>query len=265
MTGCFRAARLVAWTNAVLAGRASPDLAAACVVGGDPPHRVVGVLDGDGRVRPLLAETLAETLPVLLARLAGAGQAPTARLLLPVPGDPTGLPGPGPFTDAALAAGEAAVLPGPAGPSGLVPQPGADGVRWVAFALDGYGPPALPSLAEADRALALAVREATDVLLGLDVARSDDADLEVLDAVRDGRLDGDGLAPGYPARAVAVLSRARRLRTVVAVAAAGDGAAVTARESALRAAALRPLDHAARLAEMAAYNVLAEREAGPGR
>jgi hypothetical protein len=104
----------------------------------------------------------------------------------------------------------------------------------------------------------VAVREATEALTALDVARWDDASAEQVAAVRGGRLDGDLLAPGYPSRATAVLVRARRLRSVVALARSGPGGAVTAGELTARAGALVPLDHAARLAEMAAYNVLAE-------
>src|SRR5436305_14519052 len=109
MAGPSRAARLVAWSNAVLAGAASPDLAAARVAAGDPPHRVHDVPAG-----------AVETLPVLLARLGARGGRPEARLLLPVPGDPVGLHGPRALATAALDAGAAAVLPGAHGTSVLV-------------------------------------------------------------------------------------------------------------------------------------------------
>jgi hypothetical protein len=116
----------------------------------------------------------------------------------------------------------------------------------------------LPSLGESERGLAVAVREATDLLTTLDVAQWDEASAEQVAALRDGRLDGYLLAPGYPARATAVLVRARRLRSVVALARSGPGGARTAGEMAGRATALASLDRAARVAEMAAYNVLAE-------
>ena len=116
----------------------------------------------------------------------------------------------------------------------------------------------MPTLAEADRDLAVALREATDLLADLDLARWDPDSAEAVDLLRRGRLDGDGLAPGYPNRAHEVLARARRLRAIVELAGRGDGAAVTAGESAARVAALIPLDRAARYAEMAAYNAVLE-------
>jgi hypothetical protein len=135
-----------------------------------------------------------------------------------------------------LDVGAVALLPAAAGLRALVPPSGdgiaADGdagdlgdvgegnvVRWHAYDVDGRHREvlaSLPSLVEAERALAVAVREATEALTALDVARWDDASAEQVAAVRGGRLDGDLLAPGYPSRATAVLVRARRLRSVVA-------------------------------------------------
>jgi hypothetical protein len=253
-----RSARLVAWGNAALAGRVSPDLAAMEVTDGDLPHRVDG-LPGGGD----------QSVPLVLARLAADGVPGRLRLLLPASGDPVGLPGPGAFTDAALQAGEAVLVAArtPDGPVyGLVASVTPAQVRWQAYALSGSvgAPLVLPSLAESDRSLAEALREATEILAGLDLARWDAGSADDLAALRSGRLDGDGLAPGYPDRAVRVLVRARRLRTIVALAARADGAAVTAGEAAARISALRPLDQAARHAEMAAYNSVGEPGAGTG-
>ena len=235
-----RSARFVAWANAVALGLASPDLAAAEITAADPPHQVDGLPGGDG-----------QTLPVVLSRLAAAGAG--AQLALPVPGDVAGVPGPGPLTTAALTAGEAVLVAG----WGLVPDVDAVRVRWIAYLCEAVSA-GLPGLSDADHGLAEALREATQLLDRLDVSRWDDRDADDLAALRSGRLDGDGLAPGYPERAVSVLVRARRLRTIVRLASRDDGAAVTAREAALRLAALKPLDRAARHAEMAAYNALAE-------
>lgn len=253
-----RSARLVAWSNAVALGLASPDLAATEVAGADPPHRVDGLPDGDG-----------QTLPVLLAKVRRHAVA-TARLVLPVAGDPVGLPGPGSLTGAALAAGEVALLPdafgaaagagAAAGGWGLVPTVEPAGVRWSAYAVLGPAMSAqTTALADAEQGLAETLREATAVLDRLDVASWNDPDADELAALRSGRLDGDGLAPGYPERAVSVLVRARRLRTIVRLACRDDGSALTSGEAAARHAALEPLDRAARHAEMAAYNALADR------
>jgi hypothetical protein len=244
-----RSARFVAWSNAVLAGRVSPDLAAARIVADDPSHRVDGLPEGDD-----------QTLPVFLARLSSHTE-PAVRLVLPVPGDPVGLPGPGSLTTAALEVGEAVLLPPRAeGTFGLIPTVSPTAVVWTAYevAPPSLVPISMPSLAEADRDLAMALREATELLAQLDLARWDNGSADAVDALRQGRLDGDGLAPGYPNRAHEVLSRARRLRAIVELAGRGDGAAITAGEAAARREALFPLDRAARYAEMAAHNAVLE-------
>ena len=255
MVAASRSARFVAWANAVVLAEASPDEAAMHIQGSDPHHRVDGL--------PVGANA---TLPVVLAWFARE-QAWTYRLVLPVAGDPVGLPGPGPLAEAALHAGEAALVADATGPAyGLVPTVAADLVRWTAHLLPS-GPLAfgLPSLAEADRGLATALREATERLGRLDVARLPEHVAERLAALRDGKLDGDGLAPGYPARASALLVRARRLRVVTDLAFTDDGAAITASEAAARRAALSDLERAARHAETAAYNaVFEERTARSG-
>lgn len=250
MPAAHRSARFVAWSHAVRLGTASPDRAAEEITATDPAHRVVGLPGGDP-----------QTLPVVLARLA-----PTEgpRLALPASGDPLGLPGPGPLTAAAILAGEAVLLPVVGGSAfGLVPSTDRTGTTWQALpltvpALTEAAPAQLPSLAEADRSLAESVREATELLSKLDLARLDEESEAALGALRAGALDGDGLAPGYPQRAFRVLLLARRLRVIVSVAMRGDGAAVTAGEAAARREVLVTLDRAARHAEAAAYNCVLE-------
>ncbi len=242
-----RCLRLVAWGNAVLLAAVSPDAAADRVARDDHPHRVVW---GPGAPP--------ETLTVALARLAGRG-ATGLRLLLPAAGDPVGLPGPGPFATTALAIGAGVLVEGAGGPTGLLPEEHPGLVRWQGGPVPGT--PAAdwaPSLAEADRDLAVAVREATDVLDRLDVGRLDPEQVPVLTAVRDGRLDAEGLPPGYPPRAHQVLARAHRLAVLVDLARTSDAAAVTAREAAARRAALAPLERAARRAQAAACNAVLE-------
>ncbi|MYW72898.1 hypothetical protein GTW08_12255, partial [Pseudonocardia sp. SID8383] len=94
-----------------------------------------------------------------------------ARLVLPAPGDVRGLPGPGPFSDAAITAGEG-VLFADAG-FGVVPSPIADGVvRWTAHAVADPGPvPEYVALNEAERELRGQVRAAAAALTDLGVAR----------------------------------------------------------------------------------------------
>src|SRR6185369_1542720 len=98
------------------------------------------------------------------------------RLVLPAPGDPRGLPGPGPFTGAALEAGEGVI----AGSLGLVPEVRShtsgsgdtfEIVVWQSFALP---EPAVyhgdPNPAEAEADLSAALADATTALTRLDVA-----------------------------------------------------------------------------------------------
>ncbi len=250
-----RCARLVAWGNAVLAGRVSPDAAAEQVAAGVPGDRVDGLPGGDD-----------QNLTVALARLSARGLR-GLRLVLPTPGDPLGLRGPGPLLAAALDCGAAVVLVAADEGPVLVPARAADGaVRWTTYpaaSSDGAdvadrSATVLPSLAEADRDLAVALREATELLVQLDVARCEPAAEDALEALREGGYDGDGLAPGYPDRAFGVLVRARRLAAIVAVASGFEGAAVTAAEAELRREALLPLARAARYAQMAAHNAVLE-------
>lgn len=244
-----RCGRLVAWGNAALVGRVSPDTAADRVAEGDLPQRVCsGTVPGGPDT---------QTLTVALARWTGAGTH-ALRLLLPVPGDPVGLPGRGPFTTQALDLGAAVLLDTGPVVVGLLPHEHEGAACWVTYPVEGASPVGLPALAEADRALAEALREVTSMLTRLDVARWEPAVGPALDDWRAGRLDGGGLAPGYPDRAHAVLARARRLTALVELSAGSDGGAVTAGEMAARRAALAPLARAARRAEVAAHNAILE-------
>src|SRR5688572_21717910 len=93
-----RSALLVAWARAWRLGLASYDEVIDETCGSDEPHDVTGL---PGRLQP---QPLAEALSAL------ARTSPDdLRLVLPTPGDPRGLPGPGPFTAAALLAGEGAL------------------------------------------------------------------------------------------------------------------------------------------------------------
>ena len=101
-----RSTRLVSWVRAWRAGIVAYD-DVADEVGGDEEHLVA---DAPGTWSDV---PLREALSVL-SRL----HPDEIRLVLPAPGDPRGLPGPGPFTSAALLAGEGVI----AGRLGLVPQ-----------------------------------------------------------------------------------------------------------------------------------------------
>ncbi|MFC4497219.1 hypothetical protein ACFPA8_24110 [Streptomyces ovatisporus] len=276
-----RSGRMAAWGNALFAGLISPDEAAERIVGEDAVHRVArlpsstapGAEPEPGHVGLTLA----------LGRLRSLGTA-GLRVALPAPGHPLGLSGPPELNSRALDAGEAVLAPG-AG-LGLVPElfeAGPEGdvhveVTWHCLPMR-EGPPAdVPSLSEAERELAEAMRDATVVLTKLDVAGSGPVADAALEAYR-ARMEAGRqlLAPGYPPRAVRVLELAQRVRALVGIAhgdgpgtggtstggtGAGDGrehgGAVSSSEIAARSEALRPVERTARRAQVAAYNAYAE-------
>ncbi|MFD7559408.1 hypothetical protein ACFV9E_33375 [Streptomyces sp. NPDC059835] len=257
-----RSGRLAAWGNALLAGLVSPDEAVLSIVGEDAVHRVAGL---PGEAEPV-------GLTLALGRLRALG-ASGLRIALPAPGHPLGLSGPPEFNARALEAEEAVVCVGAA--LGLVPEvteagPAGDvhvSVVWHCLPVREAPPADVPSLGEAERELAEALREATVVLTRLDVAGSGPVAEAALSAYRAraeaGPSDG-ALAPGYPARAVRVLSLAQRVDLMVSLAyESGHGGAVSSSEMAARAEALRPVERVARRALVAAYNsAVEERERG---
>ncbi|MFJ8866492.1 hypothetical protein ACIRD6_12135 [Streptomyces sp. NPDC102473] len=250
-----RSGRLAAWGNALLAGLVSPDHAALAIVGEDAVHRVEGLPGEAGPVGLTLA----------LGRLRGLGAA-GFRVALPVPGHPLGLSGPPDFNARALEAEEAVVTSG--APYGLVPEvteagPAGDlhvEVVWRCLPVREAPPADVPSLGEAERELAEALRDATAVLSRLDVAGSGPVAEAAVDAYRARAERGrEVLAPGYPPRAVRVLELAQRVGLLVSVAhETGHGGAVSASEIAARGEALRPVERVARRAQVAAYNAYVE-------
>lgn len=277
-----RSGRLAAWGNALLAGLVSPDDAAHRITGSDASHRVVGLPE---RSTPPGAAPDAAPVGLTLAvgRLRALG-ATGLCVALPVAGHPLGLSGPPEFNARALEAGEAVIVVGIA--LGLVPEvrragpeiagdglgPGAtDGgavseedvhteVLWHCLPVREAPPADVPSLGEAERELAEALREATDVLSRLNVAGAGPVAAAALDAYRARAERGrEVLAPGYPPRAVRVLELAQRVAALVDIAYGPEhGAAVSASEIAARAEALRPVERTARRAQVAAYNAYVE-------
>ncbi|MFF5337484.1 hypothetical protein [Streptomyces sp. NPDC013181] len=250
-----RSGVLAAWGNALLAGLVSPDEAALAVVGEDAVHRVEGLPGEAGPVG----------LTFALGRLRSLGVS-GFRVALPVPGHPLGLSGPPGFNARALEAEEAVV--GHGAPYGLVPEvreagPAGDvhvHVVWHCLAVREAPPADVPSLGEAERELAEALRDATAVLTRLDVAGSGPVAEAAVDAYRARAERGrEVLAPGYPPRAVRVLELAQRVGLLVSVAYEnGHGGAVSASEMAARVEALRPVERVARRAQVAAYNAYVE-------
>lgn len=250
-----RSGRLAAWGNALLAGLVSPDDAVLTIVGDDAVHRMEGLPGETGPVGLTLA----------LGRLRALGVT-GLRLALPAPGHPLGLSGPPEFNARALDAEEAVICYGAA--FGLVPEvyeAGPEGdlhveVVWRCLPVREAPPADVPSLGEAERELAEALRDATEVLSRLDVAASGPVAEAAIDAYRArAERKREVLAPGYPPRAVRVLELAQRVAALVEIAEVdGHGAAVSASQIAARAQLLRPVERTARRAQVAAYNAYVE-------
>jgi hypothetical protein len=184
------------------------------------------------------------------------------RLVLPAPGDPRGLPGPGAFSGAALVAEECLI----AGAHGLVPEvrrhtSGSgdefETVLWRVYPVPAAAPTAPAGdtgPAEAEAELSQAVMESTRALARLDVARWRPELAGALATLRRPDFAGD-LPPGYDARARRLFARASVLDRVLVLAGEdAPGAAVNSFEAQQRDAALRPLLSACRRALVAACN-----------
>ena len=253
-----RSALLAAWGSAWLAGDASlPDLVDR-VTAHDDLHTVTGLGLDDLPLERAVGRLRADGV----ARL---------RVVLPAPGDPLGLPGPGPFTAAALEAGEGVVAVRPDGTGhGLVPTLTAHGsaldgtvttVRWTVHPVTVTAPDPGPYLHDAEHDLRRGVVEVAAALRDLDVARWNP---DVADALRDLRsqaragIDEDELPGGYPPRARDLLVRARQLAGVVQLAGQDSGGAVDTHEASARERQLRELARLVRRARVAAYNAYGE-------
>ncbi len=248
-----RGGALTAWGNAYLLGRASLDEADVHAVADDALHRVVGIPDEPDPV----------PISIALGRLRGAGVT-ALRLVLPEPGDATGLPGPAAPNASALAAREVVLTVGPRElPSwALVPAvaPGRDGavVRWDLLKVAPSVPPhGLPGLAEAERGLSDAMAATTATLDALDVARGREGAGPAL-AAFDRGVRGLVLPPTLSPRAQRLVLSGTRLLAVLAIASESDGASITTTEAERRRESLRPLRRAARYALCAAYSAEAE-------
>jgi hypothetical protein len=257
-----RSARFVTWVRAWRAGLVPYDDVAGQIAGGE--EHLVADAPGTWTEVPLdeVIRTLAKLHP------------DDVRLVLPVPGDPRGLPGPGPLTGAALVAEECVI----AGELGLVPEVRThtsgsgdtfETVLWHGYPLadPGAGPGAGPRApgpggrglgepgpAEAEGELATALADATAQLARLDIAQWRPELAGALAALRRPDFAGD-LPPGYDARARRLFARASMLDQVLELATrSAPGGAVNGYEAQRRDAALRPLLAACRRALVAACN-----------
>ncbi len=240
-----RSGPLAAWARAWIAGLVSLDQVVDAVTAGDAPHTVTGLPGFEDDAVALLD---------LLVRWRRSDTPP--QLMLPVPGDVRGLPGPAAFRAAALEVGEAVA----AADTGAVPRvvehapsSAPPSVSWQAFATE---PPPLDHLTvrEAQYELTTAVRDCADALTEAQVggARPD-----VAAGLGGARRAGErpNLPPGHPSPAVALLAQAERLQAVLDLVLDDPlGGAVDQHGIAARTAALRPLATAVRRARVAAFN-----------
>ncbi|MEV4639573.1 hypothetical protein AB0J80_19680 [Actinoplanes sp. NPDC049548] len=242
-----RSTRFVAWVRAWRAGLVPFD-ELADEIAGDEEHLVA---DSPGTWTDV---PLGQALPAF-AKL----HPDEIRLVLPVPGDPRGLPGPGDLTGAALLAGEAVMTPA----FGVVPEvrrhTSGSGVTfetvlWRFFPVADYRPVFQMGSAEAEAELTHALAEATTQLTRLDVARWRPELAGALQALRRPESTAT-LPPGFDPRSRRLFARASILDQVLVLAEHNaPGGAVNNYEAQQRDAALRPLTTACRQALVAACN-----------
>ena len=245
-----RSTRFVAWVRAWRAGLVPFD-ELADEIAGDEEHLVADA-PGTWTDVPLRVglPTFAKLHPDAI------------RLVLPAPGDPRGLPGPGPLCGAALLAGEAVVTP----ELGLVPEVRShtsgsgvtfETVLWRVYPVPHTGVrPGVgePDTAEAETELATALAEATTQLTRLDVAQWRPELAGALAALRRPESTAN-LPAGFDPRARRLFARASVLDQVLTLAEHNaPGGAVNTYEAQQRDAALRPLTTACRRALVAACN-----------
>lgn len=248
-----RSVRLALWLDQAGAGADPVQRTLVAVQGDDEPHRVavpgadVPGLDDDARGSVTLADLVA----------AWASGPRVVAAVLPAPGDPAGAPAR--VAGAAQAAGEAVLVSTPDGDYAAVPRVEVFGsvyeaghlVTWEVHpvapwrtALVGH----VGTLAEAERELTTALTRATEALTSLDVARWRPDAAEQIAALRDTPDARGVLPPGLDPRRVRVIGSALRLRAIVDLATADDGAAVNLWQADQRTTALRDVDRAARRA-----------------
>ncbi len=240
------------WSSAWLAGAAAPDDVLDALAPWAQAHDVQAADEEAAIFTSLSAPgTPVSSLAFLLATLRRCGRGP-ARMVLPVPGDIRGLPGPGAFSREATAAGEGVLFVDAA--LGVVPTTVADGVvRWTVYRVPDPGPvPEYVPLNQAERDLREQVRQSASVLTSLGVARHRPGVREEIAAAL--RSRPASLWPaGMPGQALRVLQHADEVEAILAAAHVDEpGGALSASAAQARREALRPIETAVRVARRAA-------------
>jgi hypothetical protein len=254
-------ATFTVWASAWLVGAAAPDDVLDALAPWADAHDVQAVDADTARLTTLPPpEEPISSLTFLLAALrraaGGHGVACPARLVLPAPGDVRGLPGPGMFSSAAIAAGEGVLFAetGHGVGLGIVPTPVADRVlRWTVYSVAELGPPPeFVALSHAEHDLRDQVRQSASVLTSLGVARHRPGVREEIAAAL--RARPASLWPaGMPPQALRVLQQADEVDAILAAASVEEpGGALSASAATARREALRPIETAVRVARRAA-------------
>jgi hypothetical protein len=249
-------ATFTVWTSAWLAGAAAPDDALDALAPWAEAHGVQAADDVAAELTSLPppgapVSSMTFLLAALRRALAGRGGG-AGRLVLAVPGDVRGLPGPGAFSREATDAGEGVLFADPG--LGIVPRPVAEGVlRWTVYPVPDPGPPPeFIGLGQAERELREQVRQSASVLTSLGVARHRPGVREEIAAAL--RARPASLWPaGMPGQPLRVLQHADEVEAILAAASVDEpGGALSASAAAARREALRPIETAVRVARRAA-------------
>ncbi len=231
-----RAGILAAWCNAWFAGACAGDDVIDAMV----PFGSQVIIDADGSRQPLLVG-LSE-----LRRLGVGG----FRIVLPVPGDAAGLPGPESFNTAAVAVGQA-MTDDEAG-FGLIPQVDESMTAWAVYRTTPRFRQAPPLRSEeASQAIRQAMQRATTELESLDACRDRKALGERLHQLETD-LGQFALPRSMPPAAIHTARSAAQILGILAIASEDDGATVTAAQAAMRVEVMAELAATARHALAAA-------------
>ncbi len=272
---------LSVWTNAWLAGVASPDDVLDALSIWAPRHSVTAydsvAASRTGLPWPDLNDSGAVSLLQTVRTAAGtAGTGAPIGVLLPVPGDVRGLPAGSQFQRDAVTVGEAMVIGrDPSAAIGLVPEfdypeladiedepelePEPCALSWTVFSVPGVTPAIDTDLGAAEYELRSAVRSAADALGALRAGAAD-ADVDdprglveqVLESGRQHRVPDHA-----PVRALRVLENAAHVDAIITVSSGLIPIGMhSSAEAQLASDALRPLTAVVRSARLAAMNAI---------
>ncbi|MGV9677888.1 hypothetical protein ACWDSJ_21645 [Nocardia sp. NPDC003482] len=263
---CSPSATLTLWAGSWLAGRSAPDdvldalrawASRQSLAAGDP------VTGGHTGLPWPAAEPLdaGSGIMVLLKVIREAVRAPGAhlRLVLPVPGDPRGLPVGSEFATAAMEAEEGILIgtPGSDG-TGLVPQwVDEDTLQWTVYRTAIPTPVPDVALGEAEYAMREAVRDAADALMRLQTTGIGTGDDDPRELIEDelAAYSRHQYPDSAPLRARRILDSADHVAAILTVAqrtptsSPASASAMQAQET-----LFRPLWNAIRTARLAAVH-----------